>query len=129
MKTDNQNQSYVLSGATGKIANALAKYCASGEMGEPLIRNGVSQGAFVLFLAKMAKRYFDGGRSVEQVAEVLSLLSGGNASAAKQALNDLNIRFADEPAVDAKHPEHSVGKHWEQAGGTKSAPNLSILDL
>ncbi len=116
-------KTYVLkSTGNSKIAAALAKLCAQGAIGEPLVRSGVSQGSFTLFLARLAALHLAAGKTPEQLADVLTLVSGGNASAARQALNDCEIVVDDGKA-------QSVGAFWGKAGTTTAAPNLSLLDL
>lgn len=111
--------------ATGssKIAAALAKLCAAGSLGEPLVRTGCSQAAFCLFLAKLACAHHDAGKTPEQIAEVFDLVGGGNASQAKQALAACALKWEGEK------DEQSVGKFWEEMGGAKAPLNLAILDL
>lgn len=105
----------------GKIAAALVKMCQVGAVGEPLLRSGVSQDAFCIFLARVAEARLKAGKTPEQVADAFILLSGGNASAARQALNDCTVEFEGEKPT-------SVGAYWLKAGGGKAAPNLSALD-
>lgn len=119
----NSQKSYTLTATGGKIAAALAKLCAEGEMGESLFRSGISQDAFCLFLAKLAKKHLDAGKTPEQLADVLLLVSGGNASAASQALGKCSITWEGETK------QQSVADFWNKQGGARSAPNLSILDL
>ena len=106
----------------GKIAAALVQMCQVGAVGEPLIRSGVSQGAFALFLAKLAILHAEAGRSAEQIAEVFELVSGGNASAARQALGDCTIEEEGSKPM-------SVTTFWNKNGGGRTAPNISILNL
>lgn len=125
-----QNEkSYVLKSNGGKISAALAKLCAVGGLGESLVRNGVSQDAFCLFLARVAVSRIEAGKTAEQLTEIFLLLSGGNSSAARQALGRCSIRFEDDPEVSPKHPEYLVETYWERAGGGKAAPSLAALDL
>lgn len=121
MKTNEKSYSLKASG-NSKIAAALAKLCANGEIGEPLVRSGVSQGAFALFLARLAAKHLAAGKTPEQVADVFTLVSGGNASAARQALAECALEFDGEKA-------QSVSAFWLKSGGIAAAPNLSILDL
>lgn len=106
----------------GKIAAALVKMCQVGAVGEPLVRNGMTQDAFCLFLAKLASLHLGAGRTPEQVADVFILVSGGNASAARQALGDCTLTFEDSKPT-------SVSAYWLKNGGGRAAPNTSILDL
>lgn len=116
-------KSYTLTATGGKIAAALAKSCAEGQIGEPLFRSGISQDAFCLFLARLSAKHHEAGKTPEQVADVFVLVSGGNASAASQALGKCSITWEGE----AK--QQSVADYWNKQGGARSAPNLSILDL
>lgn len=118
------SKSYTLVVGTkgGRIAAALCKLCQIGAPGETIVRAGITQDGFCLFLARVAKLYLDAGKSPEQLAEVFTLVSGGNASAARQAINDLTIEFEGSKAT-------SVGSYWNSIGGNKSAPNLAALDL
>ena len=106
----------------GKIAAALVKMCQVGAVGEPLVRSGMTQDGFCLFLAKLAALHLAAGRSPEQIADVFILVSGGNASAARQALADCTLTF------DGEKPT-SVSAYWLKNGGGRAAPNTSILDL
>lgn len=115
-------KSYSLKSDGGKIAAALVKLCTPGQVGESMLRTGVNQSSFGLFLAKLAKAHIEKGRTAEQLADVFALVSGGNASAAKQALNDCEITFEGEKPI-------SVGAYWNRNGDAKGAPNLGLLDL
>ena len=136
----NDNRSYVLKSDGGKIAQALAQLCAEGETGEPLLRSGVNQAAFCLFLAKLAIAHSDAGHNAEQIADVFSLVSGGNTSAAQKALNDVSIHWeitdANGESVLGKdglptfeEKAQSVGAYWGKLGGGKAVANLSLLKL
>jgi len=114
-------KNYILKATNGKIAQALCKRCAQGEIGESLLRSGLSQSAFVLFIAKEAMNQSAKGKTAEQLADILTLLSAGNASAAKQALADCTIE------LEGEKPQ-SVSAFWGKNGGPKTAINLSLLD-
>lgn len=122
MKTQEEPRQYILTSDGGKIAAALAKRCAPGEIGETLIRNGLTQSSFVLFLAREALNQAAKGKTAEQLADIFSLLSGGNASAARQALADCTLQW------EGDEKKQSVGAYWQKLGGGKQAPNLSLLD-
>lgn len=134
-------KSYILKTDGGKIAQALATLCAEGAIGEPLLRSGVNQASFCLFLAKLAVAHHDAGRTAEQIADVFSLVSGGNTSAAQKALNDVSIHWElttkeGESILDEKTGEptfsekaQSVGAYWLSQGGGKAVANLSLLKL
>lgn len=107
---------------SGKIAAALAKLCAPGQLGEPLVRSGCSQGAFCLFTARLAAAQLAKGKTTEQLAEIFELVSAANASAAKQALATCALRW------EGADKDQSVEAYWNSLGGGKSAPNLSVLD-
>ncbi len=113
----------IKSEGSGKISAALAKMCAMGAIGEPLVRSGVTQDAFCLFLARLAKRHIEAGKTDDEVAAVLLLVSGGNASAARQALGACSLIWEG----DSK--PQSVMAYWQRSGGSKAAPNLAALDL
>lgn len=109
-----------------KIAAALCKLCLPGQPGEALVRSGCNQEAFVLFLANLAADRLNasrpgGAKTPLQLAEIFTLCSGGNASAARQALNDCAIEFEGEKP-------QSVGAYWTKSGNKSAAPNLSLLD-
>lgn len=133
------NKSYQLIPSGGKISAALAKLCAQGEIGESLFRNGVSQDAFCVFLANLAADRIEKGKTPAQLADIFLLVSGANASAARQALGRCSIKWekvdaAGESIVDGKgnptweEKEQSVEAFWLKASGGKAAPNLSALD-
>jgi len=115
-------KSYTLkTSGRGEIAAAFAKVCLPGQPGERLIRSGLTQGSFCLFLAELASLHFAAKREPKVIAQVLAKVSGGNASAAKQALETLVIKWEDGK-------EESVATHWGKSGEA-AAPDLSILDL
>ena len=116
------NKTYKLTSDGGKIAAALVKMCQPNQPGETLIRNGLNQSSFGLFLAKIAEAHFAKGRSPEQVADVFAMLSGTNASAANKALMEATLEFEGEKP-------QSVSAFWGKAGTTKGAPNLALLDV
>lgn len=134
-----ENRSYQLTTGGGKISAALAKLCAQGELGESLFRFGVSQDAFCLFLARLAADRLARGKTEAQLADILMLVSGANASAARQALGRCSIKWEaidknGESILDEKgiptweSKEQSVEAFWLKASGGKAAPNLSLLD-
>ena len=86
--------SYKLIPTGGKIAAALCKKCAEGEVGESLIRSGITQASFCAFLAQIAIKAMEAGKD-SAIAYAFSLLSGANASAAQKALADCTIEWAD----------------------------------
>lgn len=116
-------KSYIIKpDGSSKIAAALAKRCAFGEAGQSLVENGISQSNFSLFLAcEAARQLVEKGKSDKELADVFSLLSAGNASAARQALGDCTLEFEGEKPV-------SVAAYWLKHGGGKATPNLSSLD-
>lgn len=117
-----KNTPYTLESDGGKIAAALAKMSQVNGLGESLVRSGVNQSSFTLFIAKVSGKFIRAGKTDDQLADVLGLLSAGNASAARQALGGCTITF------DGEKPQ-SVEAYWGKTGGAKSAPNLSVLDL
>lgn len=116
-----KTQNYTLTPDGGKATAALAKFCAQGEIGESLLRSGMNQSAFTLFVAKLAKRAFDAGRTPEQTAEILSLVCACNASQAKQALEKCSIEW------EGDEKKQSVADYWIKLGGAKGPLNLSAL--
>ena len=119
------------SAGSSKIGAALAKLCAEGQIGETLVRNGCSQGAFALFVARLAHmQLVDKGKTAEQLAEIFELVSAANASAAKQALGNCNLYSEDICKTDkeGKLQPMLVETYWKSQGGGKSAPNLALLD-
>jgi hypothetical protein len=116
---------------SGKIALSLCKRCGPGQIGETLVRNGCSQSAFSLFVAKLAsEQLVEKGRTPEQLAEVFDLVSACNASAAKQALAQCNL-YAEEICNKDKAGNLQpmlVETYWKSIGGGKAVPNTSLLD-
>jgi hypothetical protein len=116
---------------SGKIAASLCRRCQPGQIGEPLIRNGCTQSAFALFVARLAaEQLVEKGKTPEQLAEVFDLVSACNASAAKQALAQCNL-FAEELCIVDKAGKMQpivLETYWKTIGGGKAAPNLSALD-
>lgn len=134
-------KSYILkSSGKSRISAALAQLCSEGEVGELLLRNGVSQEAFCLFLARLASLHFAAGKDAEHVAAVFSLVSGGNTSAAQKALADVSIHWEETDAEGCSildkdgaptfaKSAQSVSAYWTKDGGSKSVANLSLLKL
>lgn len=133
------NKPYQLTSGGGKISAALCQKCQPGQGGESLLRDGLSQESFNLFIAREVRKMIAAKLSDEQIADILGLLSASNASAASQALARCAIRWAlvDKEGKQSKDDkgvllweanEISVGKYWEKTGGSKAAPNLSALN-
>lgn len=120
-KMNSKSYTLTVGNKGGKIAAALVKLCQVGAPGEPLLRSGLNQDSFCLFLARVAHKFAAAGKTPEQIADAFMLLSGGNASAARQALNDCTVEFEGEKPM-------GVGSYWLKAGGGRAAPNLSALD-
>lgn len=136
---ETQKSYLITSNGGGKISAALAKLCAEGELGESLFRSGISQDAFCLFLARLAADRLAKGKTPEQLADIFLLVSGANASAARQALGRCELQWEaldkdgnsildkdGDPTWDVK--KQSVEAYWLKASGGKAAPNLSLLD-
>lgn len=135
-------KSYILKASFGKIATSLAKFCAEGEIGESLLREGINQASFNLFLAKLAESRLCRAVNpmpVAKLADLFSLVSGANSSAAQKALATCSIRWelVDEDGASIldkdgnptwEKNEQSVEAYWAKAGGGKAISNLSLLD-
>jgi len=140
------NRSYqIVPSGSGKIAAALAQKCAQGEIGESLVRNGITQASFCLFLCRFAQALFTKtdkreAKTPEQAANSFLLVSGGNASAAQKALGqcELHWEIIDEngesvldkdgnPQFDSKKPM-LVETLWAQGAGKGSSITLADLD-
>lgn len=112
----------IRSTGSGKIAAALAKYCAHSKPGQILIEAGCNQSAFSLFLAKVALAYSERGASEADLASAFELISAGNCSAARQALADCALKF------EGADKEVSVEEYWKK-NGKAAQPSLALLDL
>ena len=114
-----------------KIAAALCRFCQPGQIGESLIRNGCSQSAFALFIARLAHKLVDAGKTEEETAQAFELVSACNASAAKQALANCDL-FAEELGSKNKAGELqavTLETYWKSLGeGRASASNLSLFE-
>lgn len=133
-------KSYTLSpSGSSKIAASLCKLCADGAIGSSLIREGCSQTAFSLFIARLAhQQLVEKGKTAEDLAVMFDMTSAANASAAKQALQDCMLTTDEETHIavlgkNAKNKEgalnpFSVLSYWKSIGGIKAAPNLAIFD-
>lgn len=92
----------------GKIGKALASQLTEGKAGAVLITAGFSQDSFTLFLADLAHRAVNAGKTVEETASLFRMIAAGNASQAKQALADVEI------TVDDGKPQ-SLGAFWSKS--------------
>jgi hypothetical protein len=131
------------SNGSSKIGAALATLCSQGKAGETLVLNGVSQGAVSLFGATLAARMIAQGKSTPEIAEVFDLASIANASALKQALEDLEIVLLTEEGKplddadfaanggkflqDGKRVQMLVSHYWATKGKGKATVNLAAL--
>jgi hypothetical protein len=131
----------------GELEAALCKLCQQDGVGEPLVRLGCSKRRWNEFVLALVNERKAKGKDDSTVVDALCKIDAGNASAARQKLEVLSIRFEmldkdgdsiiakeDSPAHLAKKGEPmwttaiSVGTHWERSGGAKASVSLDCLD-
>ena len=98
-----------------EIAATLARFCAPGKFGAPLVERGFSQALFAACLAKWAKAV-SASLTDAELASALEGLSACNASAARQALEACELDLGE--TTDAEWAAH--GGRWV-AGGKEIA--------
>jgi hypothetical protein len=130
----------------GKPEAALASLCSPGQIGEPLIAEGVSKPAWNTFVLALVTACQAAGMSDDDIVANMNTVDAGNASASRQNIESLAMSFpvkvdgkpvlieADDPAKGLKKgdptwgTEHSVGAFWARAGIGAAKANLAGLD-
>lgn len=130
-------------GRSGHAA-ALAARCAVGQLGESLVRNGITKEGWNDFILSLITTGLDKGIAADHILAAMNLLDAGNASASRQAIKDLimvqPVLDKDgkpvlavgkdgkplEPAQPMVH-EMTVEAFWASNGGAKASVDLSKL--
>ena len=90
----NTNKNYTLSVAgesRSKQAATLAAFLSEGKAGECVVRHGLSNETWALFLARLCARAGASGHDENEIASLLVSVSAGNLSAAGKLLNAITI--------------------------------------
>ena len=79
-----------------KQAAALAAFLSEGKAGECIIRHGLTNETWALFLARLCARAGAAGHDERAVAALLVSVSAGNLSAASKLLNSITIEDSNK---------------------------------
>ena len=74
-----------------KQAASLAAFLSEGKAGECIVRHGLSNETWALFLARLCLRAERAGHDEQEIASLLVSVSAGNLSAASKLLNAVTI--------------------------------------
>lgn len=86
------NYKLELSGESrSKQAGRLAAFLSEGKAGECIIRQGLTNDSWALFLTRIVARCLDAGKGEEEIARVLVEVGAGNISAARQSMNAIDF--------------------------------------
>ena len=78
-----------------KQAAALAAFLSEGKAGDCIVRHGLSNETWALFLARLCARAGSAGHDERAIAALLVGVSAGNLSAASKLLNAITIEDAE----------------------------------
>ncbi len=78
-----------------KQAASLAAFLSEGKAGECIVRHGLSNETWALFLARLCSRAERAGHDEQAIASLLVSVSAGNLSAASKLLNSITIEDFD----------------------------------
>ena len=78
-----------------KQAASLAAFLSEGKAGDCIVRHGLSNETWALFLARLCSRAANAGHDERAIAALLVGVSAGNLSAASKLLNAITIEDAD----------------------------------
>ena len=78
-----------------KQAAALAAFLSEGKAGECIVRHGLTNETWALFLARLCARAANAGHDERAIAALLVGVSAGNLSAASKLLNAITIEDAE----------------------------------
>lgn len=92
-KVDTQgNYKLELSGESrSKQAGRLAAFLSEGKAGECIVRNGLTNDTWSLFLTRIVARCVKAEMKEEEIARLLTEVGAGNLSAARQAMNSIDF--------------------------------------
>ena len=94
----NVNGNYILSmdgESRSKQAASLAAFLSEGKAGECIVRHGLTNETWALFLARLCLRANAAGHDEQSIASLLISVSAGNLSAAGKILNSITIEDAE----------------------------------
>ena len=94
----NVNGNYILSidgESRSKQAASLAAFLSEGKAGDCIVRHGLSNETWALFLARLCARAGAAGHDENEIASLLVGVSAGNLSAASKLLNAITIKDAE----------------------------------
>jgi len=94
----NTNGHYSLSvdgESRSKQAASLAAFLSVGKAGECIVRHGLTNETWALFLARLCARAAKAGHDEKAIAALLVGVSAGNLSAASKLLNAVTIKDAE----------------------------------
>lgn len=94
----NTKNSYTLSmdgESRSKQAASLAAFLSEGKAGECIVRHGLTNETWALFLARLCLRASAAGHDEQAIADLLVSISAGNLSAASKLLNAITIKDAE----------------------------------
>ena len=78
-----------------KQAAALAAFLSEGKAGDCVVRHGLSNETWALFLARLCARAANAGHDERAISALLVGVSAGNLSAASKLLNAITIEDED----------------------------------
>ena len=78
-----------------KQAAALAAFLSEGKAGECIVRHGLTNETWALFLARLCARAANAGHDERAISALLVGVSAGNLSAASKLLNAITIEDAE----------------------------------
>ncbi len=78
-----------------KQAASLAAFLSMGKAGECVVRHGLSNETWALFLTRLCLRGSEAGHDEGEIASLLVGISAGNLSAASKLLNTITIEDAE----------------------------------
>ncbi len=90
----NTKNSYTLSidgESRSKQAASLAAFLSMGKAGDCIVRHGLTNETWALFLARLCSRAERAGHDENEIAALLVSVSAGNLSAASKLLNAITI--------------------------------------
>jgi hypothetical protein len=82
---------FVAGESRSKQAHALAAFLSKGKAGECIVRYGLTNETWALFLARLCARAANAGHDENAIAALLVGVSAGNLSAASKLLNSITI--------------------------------------
>lgn len=147
MKNDKTSYQLIRGKSRSDHQAALVKLCEQGGIGESLVREGFTKRGWNSFILALVKERQAAGKDDPTILNALSVVDAGNASASRQALQPVAIRWEmlddagesilatkDEPAHLAKKgepmwtAEQSLEAYWTSIGEKGGKADLSCLE-